>query len=322
MSSLAFNKLQADLTAGRPVVMDGSFGELVAARGGKTSLPLWATHALLTRPGQQIVGGVHRDYINAGAQVIETGTFRAQASTFAEQQRSGEPVRFAGVRDPAMLSGLSIRMAGRLAVVEKHLSAKPLVAIAGSMGPIKDCYKPEDTPDNKTLAAEHTRYAASLKDAGVDYVSIETIPTVREAVEAAKAAERVGIPYSVSFWGKNGGIGQEETLAEGVRALDAANLNPLYVGVNCVALEVATSAVTELRRNTDLPIAVSANGDGDPEHHGTWRYDTGHNDPYSQAAEQWLDAGAQLVGGCCGTTPETIQHLSELVGQQIGREAV
>ncbi|HSX34786.1 MAG TPA: homocysteine S-methyltransferase family protein [Candidatus Saccharimonadales bacterium] len=319
---MSLEKFQATLAGGNPVIMDGAFGELVTARGGNTTMPLWATHELLNAEGHPIVAGIHSDYIAAGATVIETGTFRAQAETFAAHAVAAgqegsrlSPLEAFGSSDPAALSRRAIHTAGQLAVTTRAKSGKPDIIIAGSMGPINDCYTPSATPSDRELAAAHTRYAEALAESGVGYVSVETIPTIREAVIAAKAAKEAGIPYSVSFWGdKGGGIGHDETLQDGVRALERAGLDPLYIGVNCVPIAVAGESVKTLRDSTDLPIAVSANGDGDPTQHNTWRYQHEHNLHYAEAAERWLAAGALLVGGCCGTTPTTIKGLAQLVG--------
>jgi S-methylmethionine-dependent homocysteine/selenocysteine methylase len=318
---MSLEKFQATLAAGNPVAMDGAFGELVTARGGVTTMPLWATHELFTANGRKLVGGIHSDYIAAGATIVETGTFRAQAETFRTHQATAargedglKTVEAWKTRDPEVLSHRAIQIAGQLAVMAREKSGKPDIIVAGSLGPIKDCYTPSATPSDYDLAASHSRYAESFAASRVDYVSIETIPTIREAVTAAKAAKNAGLRYSVSFWGaEGGGIGHDETLRDGVRALEREGLEPLYVGVNCVPLDVAARSVKELRSQTDLPIAVSANGDGDPTQSGTWQYQHEHNQHYAEAAQRWLDAGAVLVGGCCGTTPETIRGVANLV---------
>jgi len=316
-------QLQAHLAAGTPVIMDGGFGELVTARGGNTTMPLWATHELLKPGGGNIVGGIHADYIDAGAAVIETGTFRAQAETFADHQTraaQGEDglqiIEAWGIPDPSHLSRNAIHTAGQLAVAAREQSGKSDIIIAGSVGPIKDCYTPEATPSDRDLAEAHERYIRAFLASGVDFVSIETIPTIREAIAAAKAAEAASLPYSVSWWGAKGGsIGHDESLGDGVRALEKAGLIPLYVGVNCVPIAIAGTSVKELRNNTGLPIAISANGDGDPKQHNTWKYQHEHNQHYAEAAKRWVQHGAVLVGGCCGTTPATIKGVAEALGQ-------
>lgn len=316
-------QLEAQLAAGTPVVLDGGFGQQVTERGGITTMPLWATHELIN-PDSGIVNAIHLAYAEIdGIGGFATGTFRAQAETFADHQARAargedglQPIEAWGTRDPTKLSYHAIQIAGQLAIAAREKSGKSGLVIAGSVGPIKDCYTPEATPSDKELIEAHLRYIAALKDSGVDYVSIETIPTVREALAAAKAAKELGIPFSVSWWGAKGGsIGYDETLGQGVRALEKAGLNPLHVGFNCVPTTIADQSIKELRNNTELPIAVSANGDGDPTQPNTWEYTHQHDKHYAEAAKRWVDAGALLVGGCCGTTPATIRGVAEALGQ-------
>lgn len=305
------------------MILDGGFGQQVTEKGGKTTMPLWATHELLTPDGHRLIRAVHDEYLAVpGIDGIGTSGFRAQAETFEEHQARAArgdgglvPVEAWGTRDPAKLSYLSVQTAGQLAIAARDASGKSDIVVAASAGPIKDCYDPLATPSDRELAAAHERYVEAMKDSGVDAVFFETIPTVREAVAAARAAEKARIPYGVSFWGANGGIGFNETLGDGVRALERAGVSPLFVGTNCIPLYNAGLAVKELRNNTDLPIAVSANGKGDPTQQNTWEYTHDHNRLYTEAAQRWVDAGAMLVGGCCGTTPTTITGVAEALGQ-------
>jgi homocysteine S-methyltransferase len=308
-------ELQQRLQSGQPVILDGAFGEMATIRGVETAFPLWATHALLSEPGRRVVSSIHTDYLKAGAHVISTGTFRAQERTFAAHIAKQGPIN--GESDAGLLSRRAILTAGQLAANARAIAWAETASralVAGSHGPLEDCYTPGDTPDQRTLEAEHRVLAQNLADSGIDFLSIETIPTIREGIAAAQAAEAAGIPYGLSFWGDNGGVGHDESFQDAAREVDKHGLSPLYLGVNCVNLDVASTAVANLRNATDLPIAVSANGDGDPTRHHSWEYNRQHDLHYAEAAARWLDAGALLVGGCCGTTPHTIAALAKVVG--------
>ncbi|HSW98244.1 MAG TPA: homocysteine S-methyltransferase family protein [Candidatus Saccharimonadales bacterium] len=307
--------LRKKLSGGRPVILDGGFGELVrGSYKGSTEGPLWATSALFTPDGRQVVANVHAAYAQH-ADVITTGTFRAQPGTVVDHElkRPGNSsfprAEMNGVTDPSRLSRLAIVTAGELAIAARRDSTRALeVILAGSVGPLKDCYKPGDTPTNAELEAEHAQIAESFFASGVDFVSVETIPTIRESIIAAKAAKEAGLEYSINWWGDRGGVGHEETFAQAMNAIEEAGLDPLYIGFNCVRLEDADATLANLLAVAgSRPVAVSANGNPSKYDHNSC-----DNPGYAKAAERWVDmgvaanVGAMLIGGCCGTTPETI----------------
>ncbi len=187
------------------------------------------------------------------------------------------------------------------------------VYIAGSMAPLEDCYSPELTPPLADLLREHAAYAQSLKDGGVEILLIETMITLRETMAAVQAAEQVDLPFAVSFCtNQQGDLLSGEALAEVVREVEKHD--PLFLGVNCVAPAIATPTLHILKQLTKRPLSVYAQGDGIPEIEQGWAFvKEEYVEDYLAHVDQWIEAGAQIIGGCCGTSPIYIERLRMLI---------
>jgi S-methylmethionine-dependent homocysteine/selenocysteine methylase len=143
--------------------------------------------------------------------------------------------------------------------------------------------------------------------------------TIREARAACEAARSAGFPVWTSFVVRDGArLLSGEPLAEAAAALEKAGAEVL--AVNCAPLEDITAAVAELRRNVRVPVGAWAHvGRYDPP---SWKFGfyprfsgTEAVPParYAQAAREWRKLGAQVIGGCCGTTPEHVRALREVL---------
>jgi S-methylmethionine-dependent homocysteine/selenocysteine methylase len=86
--------------------------------------------------------------------------------------------------------------------------------------------------------------------------------------------------------------------------------DPLFIGVNCVSPEVATRTLQTLRKITKHPLCVYAQGDGIPDAAQSWQFNEEEGiENYVTHAKQWLQEDAQIIGGCCGTSPAYIERL-------------
>jgi S-methylmethionine-dependent homocysteine/selenocysteine methylase len=177
--------------------------------------------------------------------------------------------------------------------------------VAASVAPVEDCYRPDLVPNEATVREEHRQMLAWLVAAQPDMVWIETMNTIREAVAAATAARETGLPFVVSFvTSEAGGLLGGESLGDAVSAL--APLEPLAFGLNCIPPEGVTRLLPNLRRLTPLPIAVYAHINNAHPIPG-WSFCTQTSpQQYAAQAQTWLDSGASIIGGCCGTTPAHI----------------
>ena len=243
----------------------------------------------------EAVQALHADYVRAGADIITANTWRTARATVAPHGH-----------DARALTRRAVELAR--AGVADAAPERP-VFVAGSLGPVADCYRPDLVPDETTLRVEHGLHVGSLVAARVDFVMIETMNTIREAQAALGAAQAGLLPAVVSFVvDDEARLLSGESLADAVAAVEP--LDPLAILVNCCALTSATHALDVLADATSRPMGVYANGLGRPDDAQGWTFEGGHDDEaYVAEAARWFEAGARIVGGCCGTTPATIERL-------------
>jgi S-methylmethionine-dependent homocysteine/selenocysteine methylase len=271
-----------------PLLLDGALGTELERRGVlRNPGPLWSAAALLEAPAA--VRAVHADYVAAGAELLVANTFRTNPRTL---RRAGW-----SARGPA-LNRLAVELA-RAAAME---ASRP-VWVAASVAPVEDCYCPERVPDDATLREEHLEFANWLAAAAPDLLWIETIGTVREARCAAEAAVRVNLPFAISFiLREDGELLGGESLSTAVDAV--REFGPLACGLNCMPPGGLGPALARLRQLAPaVPLAAYAHINNTHPLRG-WSYaESMEPGPYANACGQWITLGAQLVGGCCGTTP-------------------
>jgi len=276
---------------GAPLLLDGATGTELERRGARAALPLWSSHALLDDPA--LVERIHADYAAAGAEVLTANTFRTQRRALARGD--------AGERD-VELTALAVTLARSAA----EAAAQP-VFVVGSAPPLEDCYRPDLVPEADALTREHTAHAENLAAAGVDAILVETMNTAREAAAAAAAAHATGLPLLVSFiCDQRARLLSGETLEQAVNAVLPAEPDALLV--NCLPPSQVSACLPALRQS-GRPFGVYANLGAPHYDPGAPRTEDCTPDEFTAHARTWLDAGAHLVGGCCGTTPAHIQAL-------------
>lgn len=282
--------VRSRLKEGSPILLDGATGTEIARRGFDVNRPEWSSAALLTAP--EIVRAVHADYVVAGAELLTANTFRTH-------QRS---LRSAGLAHRAAeLTNLAVELA--------RAAAGDAAWVAGSQAPLEDCYSPHLAPPESELETEHRRMSRQLAEAGVDAILVETHNTIREAAVATQAALETGLPVLVSFvCGRDGRLLSGETLTAAARVVGA--LGPDALLVNCLPADAVLQALSELREVCSrMPVGAYANI-GYADENGQWVMTDSINPVvYARHATEWLEAGAAIIGGCCGTTPE---HIAEI----------
>lgn len=279
------------------MLLDGATGSELTRRGADTALPLWSARALLTAPER--VAEIHRDYLAAGAEAITTNTFRTHARSLA---KAGLGARAAELTASAV--ALAIAAAG---------AAARRARVFGSVAPLEDCYRPELAPSSADCAREHAALIEQLLAAGVDLVLIETQNCVREA-RAAIAAARVRAPgrFAASFCLKADAAPGTLLSGEPLAALAQDLEDAVAAGVNCVPFRAVLPHVEYLRALLPPHVQILARGNaGRADDACGWARDEAGeaalDAAYAAEARRWRDAGAEWIGGCCGTTPGTIR---------------
>jgi S-methylmethionine-dependent homocysteine/selenocysteine methylase len=295
--------LDARLRERAPILLDGATGTELERRGVSTALPLWSAPALLERA--DVVEQIHAEYAQAGAQVITANTFRTQRRTLA---RGGMGER------AEQLTARAVELARRGA-----RAGRGDVFVVGSAPPLEDCYRPDLVPDAQALAREHAEHARHLARAGVDAVLAETMNSLREAVAATRAARAEGLGVWTSFICWDGArLLSGEPLGEAARA--ARDAGAAAVLVNCLPPSNVAACLEVLAR-AQLPFGVYANLGAPNDATGFTRSEDCAPPRFAAHAARWLDLGAHLVGGCCGTTPAHIRAIAELLAEQTGGRA-
>lgn len=278
-----------NLFSDRPLLLDGATGTELTRRGVTTTLPEWSASALETHP--EVIQAIHLDYLHAGADIITTNTFRTHARNIGN--------------NAAVWTQRAVAI-GRAAIEESRRQAW----LAGSVAPLEDCYSPHLTPDATTCQREQRQMVENL--AGVDVLLIETMNTIHEAQAAAQAAHDMQIPFMVSFvLDEHFNLLSGETLHAAVDTI--APLEPVALLVNCIPVRHIDAALQHLATLTTIPIGAYGNM-GTPDDVVGWA--ASHEvspTEHAHEAVDWLAHGAQIIGSCCGSTPEHIAALRQLI---------
>lgn len=279
----------------RPRQLDGAMGSELLRRGVTSTATLWGVGALIHDP--EAVRQVHADYLAAGCEVLTANTFRVAPYSLR---------RLPHYPPPATLAQTAVALAREVA------GQKALVV--ASMTTLEDCYRPDLVPQDAVLRAEHRHTAEVLAKAGPDALLLETFNTILEARIACEAATATGLPVVVSFACRSGGrILSGEPAGEAARAVSLPGV--VAVGVNCTRLQDLLPALTQMAMACDLPLVAYANNGWFDEQSPHLRAPKVPPETYARCLLGCVAAGARLVGGCCGTTPEDMAALHALLAQ-------
>jgi S-methylmethionine-dependent homocysteine/selenocysteine methylase len=293
-----YEPLANRLARGGVLVLDGAIGTEILRRD-----LTWADHQLKQRP--DVVRAIHADYIAAGADVISTNTFQLTRRSFLNHFKDLAHMRHIGA------PGLEDRWAEllRAGVALAHEaraqagSGRP-VAIAGAMTTLEWCFRPDLAPSPAQAQAEYREVIAVFAEAGCDLLLIETVNSVTEAVAAATAAREIGLPFWISFvCDEQGRLFTGETMADAAAAL--VPLEPDAILLNCAPPPDTEAGLRTLLPHWRGPAGLYPHiGRYDPPE---WLFTDAYPPArYAALARAWRAQGAQVIGGCCGTTPDHI----------------
>jgi 5-methyltetrahydrofolate--homocysteine methyltransferase len=293
MNKKTFSQLLAEK---KYLVSDGATGTNLMQRG----LPLGTSAEEWVLQCPDAISGLYHDFVQTGSDIILTCTFGASRIRL---EANGLAEHFKAVNETAV----------RLAQEEASASG---TLVAGSLGPLGQMLKPLGLLEEEDARRYYQEQAAVLGAAGVDLLVIETQFDLAEASAAVRGVQSASsLPLIVSFSFDRGTrtmMGVSPTsFAKSMNGLGLAAL-----GINCgKSLEDNLNALKELAGATDLPIWFKPNA-GLPklDENGLPTYDV---TPEIMAAQvpAWIEAGARVVGGCCGTSPAHLQAVAAQVKQ-------
>ncbi len=287
-----------------PVLCDGAMGTLLYAKG----IFINRCYDELNLSQPDLIRGIHHDYLQAGAEVIETNTFGANAFRLGRHSLADK------VRDVN-------RMGARLA---KEAAKSFDVYVAGSVGPLGTRIEPLGKTSFEEARQAFREQIEALAEGGVDLLMLETFGYLEELHQAMLAAKDVGanLPLVVQV-----------TIDEDGNCLDGSDPETFaprledwgadVIGCNCSVGPVAMlDAIERVRVLTSLPLAAQPNA-------GIPRSVEGRNiylcspEYMASYARKFVAAGARIVGGCCGTTPDHIRVMKSALraGEARGKSA-
>lgn len=277
----------------RPLLMDGAMGTELYNKG--MFINRCFEEANLSSPA--LVKEIHLAYVRAGAQVISTNSWGAGRHKLAGHNLEDQ-----------------VTAINRKAAELAREAAGPDVYVAGSVGPLGvrlEPWGPTSLADARVAFAEQIK---ALAEGGIDLISLETFTDITEIQQAILAARSTapGLPIIAHVViNPDGNTPMGTPLEWAVRKLDEWKVDA--VGLNCsVGPQPMMTAIPRIRKMTTLPISLQPNAglpkvvDGRSIYMSTPEY-------MAEFAKNFLQAGVQFVGGCCGTTPEHTRAMANAI---------
>lgn len=296
------------LSRNSPLLLDGGLGRELRYRGVEVPPTIWSAGALMTDP--EVVRQIHLDYIEAGTDIVTTNTYGIIRSELAKE---GLEDRF------ARLNVLAAELAH-----EARDRAEKEVLIAGSLPPLRGSYRADLVGPSDEIELLY-REQADILAPYVDLFLCETMSSGIEARSCARAAAATGKPVWVA-WSlhedRTGNLRSGESVADAASALDGIEVTGVLT--NCCAPESISESILSLSKlgckwfggyaNTFSSIPEDWTLDGDKDTDGILdcREDLSPQH-YGDYVKTWLQAGATIVGGCCGTRPAHTAVMRQII---------
>lgn len=300
--------LRERLNIQKALVLDGALATELEARGCDINDTLWSAKILMEQP--ELIRQVHYDYYVAGADIGISSSYQATIPGFVQRGCSEAQAREL-IRDSVRL----LKEAAEAYWLQGRQAGKMRPIVAASVGPygayLADGseYRGDYACTEEELVNFHRERMQLLEEAGADLFACETIPCLQEARAILKAMEQRKLTCWMSFSCRD-----ERHISEGTPIAVCAEFlqeqeQVEAIGINCTAPEWIEGLIREIRRVSDKPIIVYGNSGEiyDPQAK-VWK-----GNPcgvaYSAWAPRWYAAGADIIGGCCRTSPADISQI-------------
>ena len=298
MTASRSDVLSAMLEEKSHLIADGATGTnmMLAGLGAGRPPDFWNTE------NPEPVAALQRAFVDAGSDIILTNTFGANSLRLKlnDAQARSQILNLEGVRLARAAAD----------------SVDRLVAVAGCMGPTGELMKPLGAMTSDEAYAAYSEQAAVLAEGGVDVIWIETIFAFDELAAAVRAAVTTGIPVVATMtFDTCGHTMMGDTPEAAMAFVQGLPDPPIAFGANCGAgPSMLIDSVCRLKRAADPAMIIIAKGNcGVPELTADGVVFTGTAEVMKVYARMARDAGAQVVGGCCGTTAEILKTMAESI---------
>jgi len=292
------------------VIVDGGLGAELQQRGFRPTTALWSGEAVLSAP--ELLVATHRDFLAAGAQVIEAATYQLAHSTLRALGYTGSAIdeifaRAVGLARAAVAGHRAATGATRAYVVAASLG--PFGATLGDGSE----YSGLQHLERDELYAFHAERVRSIAQAQPDAIVFETIPSLHEALVIAEVARDAGL---ASVWMSFSCPDGAHTYAGDGIGEAAAQLDRFdcieVIGVNCTAPASTAPLLREIKRATSKALYACPNL-GQHWESATQGLAGGESEAaFLGCVPDWLELGVTHIGGCCGVGPRTLGALAAL----------
>ena len=279
------------LTKG-PLILDGATGSNLRLRG----MPVGVCTEQWVNEHPEIVQDLQKSYVDAGSMVVYAPTFTANRIS----------LKNLGLEEHVKRLNIENVKISKEAVGNQAL-------VAGNISTTSQPLEPIGTMTYEELLSVYKEQIEYLAEAGVDYLAAETLLSLEEAMVICDAAAEVcDLPLTLSFTCEGDG-----SMYFGGNVVDAAlvlqEMGVDAVGVNCsVGPDQLTAIVRNLKEQLDIPVLVKPNA-GVPkiDEFGQAHYNM-NADEFARCMKELYEAGAMILGGCCGTTDEYIRKMCHI----------
>jgi len=276
----------------RPLVLDGAIGSFLQQRNVEIHKTFWSSYANIVAPEKVIE--IHREYINAGSDIITTNTFRT--NPIAYNQASLE------------ISNLDF-VKKSVGLAKEAVGEKENVIIAGSNPPAEDSYQNYRNISNNEIEVNHKNHIDMLWNSGVDFILNETQSHFDEIKIICEHCNTSQIPFILSLF-----VTEEEKILSGESLNKVlkyiADFNPIAVGINCVTPVVFNKIIHGLE--IEMPWGFYLNcGSGKFTDTEIFEGVTPAN--YINIVKQKFNRDLFFIGSCCGSSPEHTKAIKEFV---------
>ncbi|KAK4418300.1 Homocysteine S-methyltransferase 2 [Sesamum alatum] len=306
-------------------VIDGGLATELERYGADLNDPLWSAKCLLTSP--HLIRTVHLDYLEAGADIIITASYQATIQGFENKGYSleeSENLLRKSVEIACEARELYYRRCHEASTghnSDNRVLKQRQILVAASVGSY-GAYLADgseysgdygDAMDLEFLKNFHRRRVQVLADSGPDLIAFETVPNKLEAQAFTQLLEEeeINIPAWLSFNSKDGvNMVSGDSLPDCVAVAESSN-KIIAVGINCTPPRFIRDLILSIKKVTSKPILIYPNsGESYDADRKEWVQKTGVSDEdFVSYVNKWCEVGASLVGGCCRTTPNTIQAI-------------
>lgn len=283
-----FNLFSLAKRINRPLILDGAMGSLLESKGLTENNVTWSAKINLKNPDQVLK--IHISYIEAGADIITTNTFRTNPYMLNQ----------VGISDYKIFVKQAIN-------ISKNAVDKMPILIAGSNPPAEDCYQHQRKATKKELELNHCYHIETLYENGCHFILNETQSHFDEIKIISEFCSKNKIPFIISIY-----LDEELKILSGEKYEQVIDYilehKPLSIGFNCINNSILNKLVLNLNSNLNWGFYLNLY---DQKSNVQKTYNSNFN--YSDLIKDKLKLKPSFIGACCGSNPEDIKSLKEFL---------